>query len=191
MCRRESASRLEEFIDCSGFSVMTAPVVSDEAILAQAITGCDAVVALLISVRSLKASELVASLARAMGANGVKRVVFTAGEVTAVREHGETYTLRQRLMFAVIPSITRFTPYSMADMLKASVMVKRRSDWEWTIVRAPTLRDSPPVGYRLCKISEINSSHVLSREDYAACLLDSVGNPEHHRRTLAVVPAGG
>jgi putative NADH-flavin reductase len=191
VCRQESARRLDAFTDRNGFSVMTAPVVSDEATLTQAIAGCDAVVALLISVRRLKASELVASLAKAMAANGVTRVVFTAGEVTAVREDGERYTLRQRVMLAVIPSITTFTPYSMADMLKASVMVKRRSDWEWTIVRAPTLRDTPPAGYRLCKISEINSSHVLSREDYAACLLDSAGNPEHHRRTLAVMPAGG
>jgi len=33
--------------------------------------------------------------------------------------------------------------------------------------------------YRFCKISEITSAHALSREDYAACLLDSLENPEH------------
>jgi hypothetical protein len=57
------------------------------------------------------------------------------------------------------------------------------------IVRAPTLRETPPVGYRFCKTSEVTSAHVLSREDYAACLLDSLGYPGHHRRTLAVVPS--
>jgi putative NADH-flavin reductase len=191
VCRQESAGRLDEFIDCSGFSVMTAPVVSDEATLTRALTGCDAVVALLISVRRLKASELVASLARAMGANDVKRVVFTAGEVTAVREQGEEYTLRQRIMSAVIPPILWFTSYSMTDMVKASAMIHQQSDLEWTIIRAPTLSEKPATGYRFCRISEITSSHVLSREDYATCLLDSLGNSEHQRRTLAVMPADG
>jgi putative NADH-flavin reductase len=190
-CRHSSVEKLDEFTGRDGFTVMTAPVVSDEATLTQALSGCDAVVAVLITVRRLKATELVTSLAKATAANGVKRLVFTAGEVTAVREEGEVYTLRQRFMLAVIPPLTWFTPYSMTDMLKSSVMVRQQSDWEWTIVRAPTLRETPPVGYRFCKISEVTSAHVLSREDYAACLLDSLGNPEHHRRTLAVVPADG
>jgi putative NADH-flavin reductase len=189
VCRDSSAEKLGEFAGRDGFTVMTAPVVSDEVTLIEALAGCDAVVAVLIAVRRLKATELVTSLAKATAANGLKRLVFTAGEVTAVREAGEVYTLRQRFMLAVIPPITRLTPYSMTDMLKSSVMVRRRSDWEWTIVRAPTLRETPPVGYRFCKISEVTSKHVLSREDYAACLLDSLGNPEHYRRTLAVVPA--
>ena len=114
--------------------------------------------------------------------------MFTAGEATAVREEGEAYTLRQRLMLAVIPAISWFMPYSVTDMLKASVLIRQQSDWEWTIVRAPTLQEIPPVGYRLCEISEITSAHFLSREDYAACLLDSLWKPEHHWRTLAVVP---
>lgn len=188
VCRDSSVEKLNEFIDHDGFAVVTAPEVSDEATLTQALVGCDAVVGVLITVRRLKATKLVTSLAKAAKANGVKRLVFTAGEVTAVRDEGEVYTLRQRLMLAVIPTILWFTPYSMSDMLKASVMVSQQSDWEWTIVRAPTLRDTPPTGYRFCKISEITSAHVLSRKDYAACLLDSLGNPERYRRTLAVLP---
>jgi putative NADH-flavin reductase len=191
VCRNSSAHKLDAFIDRDGFTVMTAPVVSDEATLTKALTGCDAVVAVLITVRRLKATELVMSLARATAANGVKRLVFTAGEVTAVREEGEGYTLRQHIMRAVIPLITWFTPYSMADMLKASVLIRQQSDWEWTIMRAPTLRETPLVGYRFCKISEVTSAHALSRDDYAACMLDSLGNPEHHRRTLTVAPADG
>ena len=191
VCRHSSVGKLDEFTGRDGFTVMTAPVVSDEATLTRALTGCDAVVAVLITVRNLKATELMMSLAKATAANGVKRLVFTAGEVTAVREEGEVYTLRQRFMLAVIPPIMWFTPYSMTDILKSSVMIRQQADWEWTIIRAPTLRETPPVGYRFCKISEITSAHVLSREDYAACLLDSLGNPEHHRRTLAVVQADG
>ena len=191
VCRPSSVEKLDEFTGDDGFTVVTAPVVSDEATLTQALAGCDAVVAVLIAVRRLKATELVMSLARATVANGVKRLVFTAGEVTAVREEDEEYTLRQRLMLALIPPILWFTPYSMTDMLKASVLVGQQSGWEWTIVRAPTLRETPPAGYRFCKISEVTSAHVLSREDYAACLLDSLGEPKHHRRTLAVVPADG
>lgn len=132
---------------------------------------------------------MVASLAKATAANGVKRLVYTAGEITTVREEGETFTLRQRLMRAFVPPILWLTPYSVTDMLESSVMISQQPDWEWTIVRAPALRETPPVGYRFCKISEVTSAHVLSREDYAACVLDSQGNPEHYRRTLAVAPA--
>jgi putative NADH-flavin reductase len=189
VCRDSSTWKLDGFTDRGGFTLMTAPFVSDEATLTQALAGCDAVLAVLIAVRRLKATELVTSLAKATAANGVKRLVFTAGEVTAVREEGEVYTLRQRIMLALIPPIMRLTPYSVADMLKASVMIHWQPDWDWTIVRAPTLRETAPAGYRFCKISEITSAHALSREDYAACLLDSIKKPGHHRRTLAVMPA--
>jgi len=155
------------------------------------LAGCDAVVAILIALRRLRATDLVRALTEATAANGIKRLVFTAGEVTAAREKGEGYTLRQRLMMAVIPPIMWFTPYSLTDMLKASVMIRQLSEWQWTIVRAPRLRDTPPIGYRFCKISEVTSAHALSRQDYAACLLDCLENPESYRRTLAVVPAGG
>jgi putative NADH-flavin reductase len=187
VCRHSSVEKLDEFTTREGFTVMTAPVVSDEETLTQALAGCDAVVTVLISVRLLKATELAKSLASASAANGVKRLVFTAGEVTTVGEEGETYTLRQRLMPAIIPLIKRFTPYSVTDMLKASELIRQQSDWEWTTVRATTLREIPPVGYRLCEISEITSAHSLSREDYAGCLLDSLQKTEHHRRVLAVV----
>jgi hypothetical protein len=44
---------------------------------------------------------------------------------------------------------------------------------------------------RLCAINEVTSKHILSREDYAACMLDSLENPEHYRRSLTVVSAEG
>jgi putative NADH-flavin reductase len=191
VCRTSSAGRLKGIADHGGCVVITAPVVSDAATLTQALAGCDAVVAVLISVRQLKATELVRALAKATAANGVKRLVFTAGEVTAVPEKGETLTLRQRIMLPVFKFIVGFTPYSMTDMIKSSVLVKQQPDWDWTIVRAPTLNEKPGVGYRLCKIGEVTGKHALSREDYAACMLDSLENTEHHRRALTVVPAAG
>jgi len=191
MCRESSVGRLEEFADHQGIKMVSAPVVSDKATLARALVGCDAVVGVMISVGRLKATDLVASLSLAAEANGVRRMVFTAGEVTAKPENHETLTLRQRIMLTVLPPITWFTPYSMGDMLKASALVRQQPDWAWTIVRAPTLVDTQPVGYRLCRISEITSAHTLSREDYAACLIDSLNNSDHHRRTLAVVPTSG
>jgi methylmalonyl-CoA mutase cobalamin-binding subunit len=101
--RHSSVEKLDEFTAHDGFTVMTAPVVSDEATLTQALAGCDAVVAVLIAVRRLKASELVKSLAKATAANGVKRVVFTAGEITAVREEGEAYNLDDQILRASRP----------------------------------------------------------------------------------------
>ena len=43
---------------------------------------------------------------------------------------------------------------------------------------------------RLCKIAEATSSHVLSRDDHAASLTDTLENPEIRRSTLTVMPAG-
>jgi len=182
LCRHSSVHKLDTFAGRDGFTVTTSPVVSDEATLAHALSGCDAVVAVLISVRNLKATELVMSLAGATAANGVKRIVFTAGEVTAV-------TPRQRVLESLGRLISWITPYSLADMVKASALVREQPDWDWTIVRAPTLRETPAVGYQFCEISEVNSKHFLSREDYAACLLDSLDKSDHHRRTLTVVSA--
>jgi putative NADH-flavin reductase len=149
------------------------------------------VVAVPISVRRLKATELVTALAKVTVANGVKRLVFTAGEVTVTPEEDEVPTLRQRIMLPGFTFVTWFTPYSLSDMRKASALIKRQASWEWTIVRAPTLTDAPPVGYRFCRLSEITSKHVLSRKDYAVCLLDVLEQPEYCRRTLTVVSGDG
>ena len=59
VCRTSSSDRLNEFSDIEECKVVTAPVVSDPVILNQALAECDAVVAVLISVRRLKATELV------------------------------------------------------------------------------------------------------------------------------------
>ena len=188
VCRPASAGKLAEFSGRDGFTLMTAPVVSDVATLRKALVGCDAVLAVLFSVRDLKATDLVASLAAATADHGVRRLVFTAGEVTAVREAGEEFTGRQRFLLALAKPISWLTPYSVTDMLDASVKIAEQTDWAWTIIRAPTLRETPAVGYRVCGLSEVTSAHALSRRDYAACMLDSLGNPDHERRTLTVVP---
>jgi len=93
-------------------------------------------------------------------------------------------------MRAVVPPITWFTPYSVTDMLRASVLVQQQPDWDWTIIRAPTLADTRPREYTFCQLTEIAASDALSRKDCAACLLDSVSNPEHYRHILAVRGAG-
>ena len=187
LCRNASKDKLDEFASHHGFTIITAPVVSDEAILTSALSGCDAIIAIVMTVRDLKATELISSLVKATAANNVKRLVFTAGEVTAVPEKGEVFTLRQLLLETLGRLISLFTPYSMTDVVKASVLVREQTDWEWTIVRAPSLRETPAAGYRLCEISEVTSKHFLSREDYAAFILDSLPKSDHYRRILTVV----
>jgi putative NADH-flavin reductase len=189
VCRDSSVHKLDAFAGRTGFTVAAAPLVSDEAMLTQALEGCDAVAAILITVRDLKATELVTSLTKAAAANEVKRLVFTAGEVTAMPEEGETFTPRQRFLYALGRVISWISPYSITDMVKASVLVREQADWEWTVVRAPALREAPASGYRFCEVSEITSKHFLSRKDYAACLIDSMRRPDHHRRMLTVVSA--
>jgi putative NADH-flavin reductase len=189
VCRDASAGKLADFVERDGFSLVTAPGVWDETALTQALGGCQGVVAMLVSVRELKATALVLALAKAAATNGVTRFVFTAGEVTAYREPHERYTPRQRLLLTVLPPLLRFTPISMTGMLDAAELVKKQPGWDWTIVRAPTLKNMAPGGYRLCELDEITGRHKLSRADYAACMLDSLGNTEHHRRMLSVAPA--
>jgi putative NADH-flavin reductase len=187
VCRNVSKDKLDEFASHHGFTIITAPVVSDEVMLSSALSGCNAVIAILMTVRDLKATELVSSLVKATATHNVRRLVFTAGEVTAVPEKGENFTLRQRLLEKLGRLISLFTPYSMTDMVKASVMIRELSDWEWTIVRAPTLRETQATGYSLCEISEVTSKHFLSREDYAVCMVDSLSKSDHYRRILTVV----
>ena len=182
MCRQASGGKLMDFAGSALLTVVTPEVVSDEATLNRALMGCDAVAVVMISVRELKATDLVRSLAKATAANKVNRLVFTAGEVTVEPEEGEETTRRQRFMVPFFTVLTALTPFSLTDMRQASASVRKQPDWEWTIVRAPTLNDKPPKGYRLSELSDITSKHALSRKDYAACLLDSLGNPEHHRR---------
>ncbi len=133
VCRDSSVGKLDEFSGHEGFTVMTAPVVSDEAMLKQALAGCDAVVAAPIAVRRLKATELVAALIKATAVTGVKRLVFTAGEITVVLAEDEAHTLRQRIMLALITPIMWLTPYSLTDMRRATALIKQQSDGEWTI----------------------------------------------------------
>ena len=98
VCRNTSVVKLEALTDDDGLTVISVPVVSDEDALIRALAGCDAVVAVLITVWDLKATELVTSLVKATNANGVRRLVFTAGEVTTVPAEGEVFTIRQRLL---------------------------------------------------------------------------------------------
>ena len=191
VCRDKSVEKLTELEERKGVTVVSAPVVSDEAMLTKALAGCDAVVAILVSIMKLRATRLVRALAGAAGANGVTRLVFTAGEVTAVRTEGERLTLRQRVLLAVASALLAPTPISIGDMRRASELIAAQPGWDWTIFRAPTLRDKPAEGYRLCDISDVTGKHALSRADYAACMLDSLTNPEHHGRTLTVVPSVG
>ncbi len=189
VCRESSVHRLAEFRGHDRLTTQAAAVISDEAALTRALAGCDAVVAVLLSVRKLRATALVRSLAKAGAVTGVHRLVFTAGEVTAIREPGERFTARQWALRFLGPLISAVTPYSMTDMIRASTLVRAQSGWAWTIVRAPTLRDTPATGYRLCALSDVTATHALSRADYAACLLDSIPHAAHHQRTLTVVPA--
>jgi putative NADH-flavin reductase len=189
VCRDSSVEKLDEFTDHDGFTVASAPLISDEATLTRALAGCDAVVAVPIGVRRLKATDLVVALLKATAVNEVKRLVFTAGEITTGLQDHETHTLRQRIMLPSYTLMTWFTPYSLTDMRKATVLIRQQSHWDWTLVRAPTLTESPPLGYTFCGISEVTMKDVLSREDYACCLLDSLDKPEHYRRILTVVSA--
>ena len=43
----------------------------------------------------------------------------------------------------------------------------------------------------MCEINDVATRHALNREDYAACPLGLLEDPQHYRRSLTVVPAAG
>ena len=43
---------------------------------------------------------------------------------------------------------------------EASARIRDHTAWQWTMVRAPTLDDTPPFGYSLCEISDITGRDV-------------------------------
>lgn len=185
VCRAGSEGKLDVYRDRPGFAVHTGPQVSDPATLERALAGCDAAVAILISVRGLRATDMVRAMQQVADAGGPRRVVFTSGEVTFVPEADERYTARQRVMSVLGLLITALSPYSMSDMLAASRLVRAHA-WDWTAVRAPTLVYGPPAGYRRCRLDEITGAHKLARRDYAAALLDALGDREAVSRAVAV-----
>jgi len=188
LCRSASAGKLTGLTDSPGFALITATSVIDASALQQALSDADAALVILIAVHDLKASALVAALADASAATGCRRVVFTAGEITAIPGQDERQTLRQRMMLAVFGPLMALTPYSLRDMRDASRRIQQ-IDWDWTIIRAPTLIDAAPAGYRLGALDAVRGADRLARADYAACLIDSVAEPGHHRRLLTVLPA--
>ena len=188
LCRLASAEKLAGFADSPGFTLITALSVADTSALQQTLAGADAALVILIAVHDLKASALVAALADASATTGCRRVVFTAGEITAIPDPGERQTLRQRAMLALFAPLMALTPYSLRDMRDASRQI-RQLDWNWTIIRAPTLIDAAPAGYRLDALDAVRGADRLSRLDYAACLIDAVAETGHYRRLLTVLPA--
>ena len=70
---------------------------------------------------TLRATQLVRGLADAADATGTTKFTFTAGEVTAVPDAGETMTRRQRLMLTLLPPLLRITPVSMAETIRDGI----------------------------------------------------------------------
>lgn len=189
LCRSASAEKLADFRSRPGFSLRTADAVTDDGVLQQALQEADAALVILITVHELKATELIDALGRASAATGCRRFVFTAGEITAVPSAGERETQRQRWMLRLFSLLVALTPYSLRDVRDASRQIQQHDDWDWTIVRAPTLIDAAPVGYRLDALDAVRGRDQLSRADYAACLLDAITEPRHYQCLLTVRPA--
>lgn len=187
VCREGSAGKLDAYRSVPGFTRFTGPQVSDPQTLRRALEGCDAAAAILMSVRGLRATDMVRAMQQVADAGGPRHVVFTSGEVTFVPEADERFTFRQRLLSVFAQLVTALSPYSVSDMLRASRRV-RDHDWQWTAVRAPTLYDGEPAGYVRCALSDIDAKHRLTRRDYAAALLDALDDPQAVRRAVTVRP---
>ncbi|MBF6079042.1 NAD(P)-dependent oxidoreductase [Nocardia beijingensis] len=122
------------------------------------------------------------SIAEAMAIAGVKRLVIVSNSARIAGPGDDWFT-----RFLVKPLILRpLLRHSLADMAAAERVV-RASALDWTIVRAPQLTDNAAKGsYRTAVERNVLFGVRVTRDDLAACLLDSVTDGSAIRKHVNV-----
>ncbi|MGM1063454.1 NAD(P)-dependent oxidoreductase [Saccharothrix sp. Mg75] len=140
--------------------------------LAEAVAGHDAVVSALgTSARGpvTVCTDGVRAALRAMTATGVRRLVVVSAHGAAESRDRSPYLL------ALWASVA----HKMRDKESMEALV-RASDTNWTIVRPPALRDTPPTGrYRTGTDLRIRLTTSVSRADLADFLVREAVTPAH------------
>lgn len=156
--------------------------VTDPAVVAAAVDGCDAVISALGSAGERPVhvySDGIANTIRAMTARGVRRLVVVSSQ--GIGASPEELSLKARAMRA-LPNMRAV--YDDMERTEGDVML---SDLGWTIVRPAALTDGPFTGhYRVVEGHVVPKGTRISRPDLAALLLKCAEGELYIQRAVAV-----
>ncbi|NDL56082.1 NAD(P)-dependent oxidoreductase [Phytoactinopolyspora mesophila] len=142
--------------------------VMDPAALEQHLPGHDAVVSAIgprESGPSTACTDSAASIVRAMGNTGVRRLVV----VSAAGPYTEGDGAFTRIL--VKPLLRRMLRHPFADMVRMEERIAR-SDVQWTVIRPPMLTDKALTGtYRMSIGKNVRRGYRIARADVAHAIL--------------------
>lgn len=154
----------------------------DDAALADAVRGQDAVVSALGVGSSLKSRSLIArsvpAILRAMATAGVRRLVFTSA-------YGVGDTFR---FVPLLPSILMRLVFRnlYADKALGDDEI-RRSDLDWTLVYPTTLTNGPKTGkYRVGERLQLRGLPTISRADVADFLANQIEDRVNVKKMILI-----
>lgn len=170
-------SRLE--LQHSNLEVIQSDIL-DPANVGETIKATDAVISL-IGNRKDSSPDLrrtsTQHILNAMQQNKVNRLVTLSSPFAILDERDKPSFY---FKFAVLMTKPLFGAALVEDG-RASLDLIKRSELDWTIVRAPTLRDQPSKGNYRVGFLDSNTGRLASRADVAAFLLDVLMNGKYVR----------
>jgi len=185
VCRDVSVEKLEKF---SGRITITAGATDDRQVIERAVTGCDAVLTVLVPRGvhhySLGTAQAVLDLARP-GA----RLVFSAG-YHITRDGQDVYSWKVRALVKVAGRIARlFRLVDLDDQVEACQRIFA-SDTRWTVVRGSALEEGEPQGLPVWSRhvgDPILQSNLTRRVDFARFMVEAIENEELVHEAPAIV----
>jgi len=147
---------------------------TDSAAVASAVRGCGAVISVIGPTKNSKPGmqpEVTRNIVEAMQKEGIRRLITMTG--AGVRVAGDTPKFADKLIVAVMKVVAL---KALKDG-KEHAEVVAASDLDWTVVRAPMLKDEPAKGeYKTGMVGQSHMSTQISRADAAAFILDELEN---------------
>jgi len=158
--------------------------------VSQAIEGADAVLATLGPVRGGPMDVMTTStenIVSAMKAHNVKRIVFTTGAGVPAPEDRPNFM--SKLMGFLVRTLSRAV---YEDSLQGARKIME-SGLDWTIARAPMLKDGPYNGSYQVGYVGVNMNRNLARGNFAHFVLNQVNDRSYLHKMPAVsdVSLGG
>jgi len=171
------------FADVGGrVRVVTGDATRDEAAIAEALRGQDAVVSTLGRRATFRSDRLMERslglIVPAMEAAGVKRLVLMSSFGVGASLNEAPFI--PRLMYRVL----------LSDIFRDKAVAEarvRRSSLDWTVVHPVLLTDGPVTGrYRAGEHLELRGVPKISRADVAHFMLGEIAGREYLRKTVAI-----
>jgi putative NADH-flavin reductase len=154
--------------------------VHDEGKVEEAVRGADAVVSAL-GVTKQSCNDVVSAgvenIRKAMRESGVDRLLVLTGAGATLESESET------LGNKVVNLLLRFVMPGALEDGRRMVRDLQGSELDWTVVRAPRLRDSDgDRNYALGTNLRLGLRHSASRGDVAHCMLELAENKNHMKK---------